>query len=105
LSKKKNHNGDLVIESVSEQDYGLFEERLTLMHDGTLLVQSGYGDASNGDCESWYVVGPDEDDYFDPQEAVDWPETIPELFCNPGIDQSEELTKLLGVPVKFSRHG
>jgi hypothetical protein len=104
LSKKKNHNGYLVVESVSKQDYGWFEERLTLSPDGTLRVQSGYGDASNGDLQSWYVVGPDEDDSFDPQEAVNWPETLPELFCCPGEDQSEELTELLGVPVRFSRH-
>ena len=73
------------------------------MHDGSLLVQSGYGDASNGD-ESSYFVGPDESDDFDPQEAVNWPEKLPELFCNPGVDQSKELTELLGVPVKFCKH-
>ena len=103
MSKEPNHQGDLVVEAASKRDFGWFEERLTLHQDGSLRVQSGYGDASNG-YGTWYLVDPDEtaENLF---EAVNWPtpEQLEE-FCNPGVDQSEELTKLLGLPVRFDDH-
>ena len=107
MSKEPNHRGDLEVEAASKQDFGWFEERLTLMRDGSLRVQSGYGDASNGD-ESWYQVDPNEtvDDLY---ESVRWP--TPEqlgkfdVFCNPGVDQSKDLTELLGLEVEFRKHG
>ena len=103
--KKTNHHGDLVVESASKQDYGWYEERLTLHRDGSLRVQAGYQHASNGGS-SWYEVGTeDEDEEWDVFENVQLPDDLPELFCNPGVDQSNELAELLGVEVRFCRHG
>ena len=102
---KKTNHGDLVVESTSKQDYGWFEERLTLHRDGSLRVHAGYQDASNGDS-TWYEVGPqDEAEEWDVFENVNLPDDLPELFCNPGVDQSRELSEFLGVEVRFCRHG
>lgn len=102
-----NHRGDAVVEAASKQDFGWFEERLTLHGCGSLRVQSGYGDASNG-SSSWYHVGPEDEDEqedYDVFEHVTWPTSEQlEGFCNPGVDQAAELTALLNVPVRFSKH-
>ena len=78
------------LRELSEEDYGPFLQVIDLFDDNIIKVSCGYGPESHNDSKFYKIVG----------ELSILPQKFGNYYVDPSMDQSEELTKFLGVRIE-----